>query len=175
LSVSTTSEAQEAKLTWVAPTQNEDGSTIPTTGENSLNGFKIYKAREISLVPNAAPVVVNDKTATTYTFTGLEQGIHYFAMSAYNVGGVESRLTDVVYKEIAGTPQSPNGMTIETTVYNVFNKRISLLLLPVGISNTNVPCNMSQSINGYNVVPRDQVTWSGTIKPDVVVAKCLAN
>ncbi len=166
-------ESQAQTLTWSAPTEYENNTPIPATGSGSLGGFKIYRAREISLVPSATPLVINDKNATSYVFSNLEPGVHYFAMSAFTVENIESRLSETVFTTVASnTPSAPNGVTMETVVYNVIKRVNSFLLLPVGSINTNVPCDMTQNINGYNVVPREQVTWSGSIKPDVVVAKC---
>ena len=45
-------------------------------------------------------------------------------------------------------------------------------MLPVGTAPAGTQCDTTQSVNGYYVVPRAAVIWSGTIKPPVVVASC---
>jgi len=165
-----------AELTWTGPTQNVDGSAIPATGPGSLAGFKIYHSTVEAEVATSTPIVVADKTATTYTITGLPGGKRYYAMSAYTESNEESDLTGPVFNVVESVSiPLPPVFTVETTVYNVVKRVNSFLLLPVGTINVGISCNPDHHVNGYNAVPRENVTWSGTIRPDVVVAKCLPN
>jgi hypothetical protein len=54
----------------------------------------------------------------------------------------------------------------------VIKTKNRFVLLPVGTVPANTPCDTTQSVNGHYAVPRDAVTWSGTVEPDVVVAQC---
>jgi hypothetical protein len=46
--------------------------------------------------------------------------------------------------------------------------------LPVGTVPVGTPCidDVNMTVNGYRVVPREAVIWSGSIQPPVVVAAC---
>jgi hypothetical protein len=87
---------------------------------------------------------------------------------------VESDPTGVVYRVFApAKPMPPSGLTVtELVAYTVVKQKDRFVMLPVGTIPGSTECDTSQSVNGYYVVPRSVVTWSGSVKPDVVVAKC---
>jgi hypothetical protein len=62
--------------------------------------------------------------------------------------------------------------TFETIVYNLVKRTNGFIFVAVGTVPLNTPCDLAQSVNGYNVVPVASVTWSGTVRPVVVVARC---
>jgi len=171
----------EITVTWSAPTECTDGSPFGTLpGDCMLNGFKIYYSLSDSEVKaKTAPVIdINNKDITVHTITGLESNTQYYvAMTAYGWEGIESDLTESVigYAGSVITPNPVPSVALTTTVYNVIKKVNGFVLLPVGNIPLNTPCDNTQTVNGYTVVPRAAVTWSGTIKPDVVVAKCGQN
>jgi hypothetical protein len=73
-----------AVLTWVAPTMNTDGTAL-----TDLGGFFVYHGTADPITTdNATKLDVGD--VTTYTFKDLDAGMHYFAVSTYNLEGVES-------------------------------------------------------------------------------------
>ena len=82
-----------AALSWTAPTQNTDSSTL-----TDLAGYKVYHGtsasnlNEVIDVPGAANV--------SYNFNTLASGTHYFAVTAYNTSGIESALSGVGSKTI---------------------------------------------------------------------------
>jgi hypothetical protein len=82
-----------ANLSWTAPTQNTDGSTL-----TNLAGFRI----EYGLSPSSLSqtVEVADPSAVSYTVTGLSSGTWYFSMKAYNANGAESANSSVTNKAI---------------------------------------------------------------------------
>lgn len=82
-----------ATLSWSAPTQNTDGSAL-----TDLAGYRVYHGTS----PDALNDVVQLSTAgaTTYSFSQLATGTHYFAVSAYTASGVESALSGVGSKTI---------------------------------------------------------------------------
>jgi hypothetical protein len=86
-----TIEDTTADLSWTAPTQNEDGTTL-----DDLAGFTIYYGQEVSALVNTQPV--NDPVATTATVTGLTPGWWYFAMTAYDFDTNESVQSNTVSK-----------------------------------------------------------------------------
>ena len=85
--------AGKATLSWDAPTQNTDASTL-----TDLAGYRVYHGTS----PNALTDVVQVPGASTgsYVYDGLAAGTHYFAVSAYNASGVESALSGVGSKII---------------------------------------------------------------------------
>jgi hypothetical protein len=73
-------------LTWVSPTQNEDGSPL-----TDLQGYYIY----VGQTPDALlPLYFTAAQSVVLGQTGF--GPRYFAVSAVNTSGLESALTGVV-------------------------------------------------------------------------------
>lgn len=104
-----------AVLTWTAPTQNTDGTTISAVAPGALAGFKLYTATTAAGVAGATPVTVADKTATSYTMTGLPVGTNYFAAAAYNTESVASALTGNVTAVIVA-PSASASSTVNVNV-----------------------------------------------------------
>lgn len=82
-----------ATLTWTAPTQNTDGSSL-----NDLYGYWVYHGTEPGEWKEQVQVV--GARSTTYTFKELPAGTHYFAVAAMNSAGTESPLSAVGSKTI---------------------------------------------------------------------------
>ena len=82
-----------ASLSWLAPTQNTDGS--PAT---DLAGYRVYHGiaadalDEIFQVPGAS--------STSYTVSQLGPGTHYFRVAAYTAAGLEGAMSAVGSKTI---------------------------------------------------------------------------
>ena len=171
-----------ALVSWIAPTQNTDNTPLI-----NLAGFEIFHSTSVAGLLTATPIILNDKLLTTYTITGLPAGSRYYAMKAFDTNGVRSDMTNSVTNVVtipAGSatatvtvttkPKPPVIVTVSVVVYNVIKKIDGFVLLPVGTIPLDTECNPNQTINGYNVVPRSKVTWSGSVRPDVVVALCSA-
>jgi len=58
------------------------------------------------------------------------------------------------------------------TVYDIVKQDGRILMLPVGTIALGTTCDELNVANGLNGVPRDKVTWFGTVRPVVVFAKC---
>lgn len=82
-----------ATLTWVAPTENTDGS--PITG---LAGFHIYYGTSEGAMTQL--IDVPNVSTTTYAIEQLDSGTYYFAVTAYNVDGMESAQSTIGSKTI---------------------------------------------------------------------------
>lgn len=82
-----------ATLTWTAPTQNTDGSSL-----TDLAGYRVYHG----MSPNALDEMTQlpGAGATNYVFMQLASGTHYFAVAAYTSNGMESALSSVGSKTI---------------------------------------------------------------------------
>ena len=78
-----------ATLSWAAPVQNTDGSSI-----TNLSGYVISYGTSAGALTQT--VTVSDPTATSYTIQSLVAGTWYFAVSAVETGGVSSALSSVV-------------------------------------------------------------------------------
>jgi hypothetical protein len=89
-----------AVASWVIPTRNTDGSTIPATGRGSLAGFEIYQAATSAGLATAVPIDIPNKAATSHTVTNLPVGPRFYAAKAYNTEGVRSDLSNVATNTI---------------------------------------------------------------------------
>lgn len=168
--LSNAASAGTATLTWTAPTQNTDGTPL-----TDLAGYKIYYGTSATALTTVG--TISSPTATTTVIPSLGVGTWYFAMTAFNAAGAESARTATVSKVITApppkVPNPPGGLTVTvTTAFTVVKQRDRFVMLPVGTVPPDTVCDTSQSVNGYYVVPRSAVTWSGSVKPEVVVASC---
>lgn len=165
----------EPTLNWIAPTHNVDGTVIPATGTGSLDGFKVY-ATPTGPFSTVQVYDITDQALRTVTLTGLSPGIWNFQMTAYNVAGNESERTPNIEATVTTVPTPPSGMsfsTYEVGVYNLVKKANGFTMVYVGQVPLNTPCDPKQNVNGFNAVPVSAVTsWSGTVRPIVVLAKC---
>jgi len=75
-----------APLTWTAPQQNTDGTTL-----TDLAGYKIYWGTSPGTYPNS--VTLNGTELTSYVVENLVPGTYYFVATALNSEGVESRFS----------------------------------------------------------------------------------
>jgi hypothetical protein len=82
-----------ATLSWTAPTQNTDGSAL-----TDLAGFRVYHGTSASALNDIYQLA--SPATTSYSFTQLASGTHYFAVAAYTASGVESALSAVGSKTI---------------------------------------------------------------------------
>ena len=96
-------------LSWKPPTQNEDGSEL-----TNLAGFKIYygcqQSRQYDYVIN-----IDSPTVTSYVVENLPAGTCYFAATAYNDQGVESKLTNEVVQAFDAAMDPPGRPVITLT------------------------------------------------------------
>jgi hypothetical protein len=79
-----------ATLSWTAPTQNTDGSTL-----SDLAGHKLYwRSSGSSTFTNSA--TITNPSVTTYTVENLAPGTYDFAATAFNSANVESSYSPAV-------------------------------------------------------------------------------
>jgi hypothetical protein len=93
ITVSSPASSGSATLSWTAPTLNTDGSSL-----TDLGGYRIYHGTSASAM-NDVRIVATPAT-TTYQFTSLAAGTHYFSITAYNTAGIESSQSAVGSKGI---------------------------------------------------------------------------
>jgi len=171
-----------AILSWDPVTTYTDGSPL-----TSLGGYRIFKSDQSATLGLSTPIQVS-KDILTYTFENLT-GTNYFAVKSFDIENLESGYSNVVSKTIGEKtltasitaiikedepvpPSAPVLRVSEPTAYTIVKRPNAFVLLPVGTIPLGTTCMEEQSVNGYYAVPRELVVWSGSIKPDVVVAQC---
>jgi len=93
------SHAGVVDLSWTAPTQNADGSTL-----TDLDGYKIYYGTSSGNYTTSIDI----GNVTTYHFPNLPDGYtYYFAVKAYDVSRNESAYSNEVPKTLQGTDTTP--------------------------------------------------------------------
>jgi hypothetical protein len=88
-SISSASQTVRAALSWTAPTQNTDGSTL-----TNLAGFRIYYGTDATALDSM--VQITGASTTSYVVGSLSSGTYFFAIKSYNITGTESDLSGVV-------------------------------------------------------------------------------
>jgi PKD repeat protein len=79
-------QAAEVQLTWTAPATNVDGTPL-----TDLAGYRVYYGQ----TSGNLTLKVDVGNQTTYLLSGLVGGqVYYFAVTAYDTSGNESRLSD---------------------------------------------------------------------------------
>ncbi len=82
-----------ATLSWNAPAVNTDGSAL-----TDLTGYWVYHGTSPTALGER--VHVDGASTTTYTFSSLVAGTHYFGVSAHNGTGAESGMSSVGTKTV---------------------------------------------------------------------------
>jgi hypothetical protein len=93
ITVTQPSATGSATLSWNPPTQNTDGTSL-----TDLAGYRVYHGTNPASLTDV--VQVAGASSSGYTYTQLTSGTHYFAVSAYTVGGIESAMSTVGSKTI---------------------------------------------------------------------------
>jgi hypothetical protein len=152
-----------ATLSWVAPTLRTDGSPL-----TNLAKYRIYYGTDASNPDKNIEVLV---PKTSHAFTNLT-GVTYFYVTAIDSAGLESERAGPVSNVVKTGPAAPSQLKVTfPTAYTVVKRVDGFVMLPVGTISVGTVCG-TQRVNDYYVVPRASVTWSGSVKPDVVVAQC---
>ncbi len=172
-----------AQLDWTAPVQNTDGSALTKCATQASTGpcllaFRAYHGTtEAAVQAKTDGRAINDRNATSYDWTGLTPGTHYFAVTALNGDGSESALSALGGKLVpAPVPLPPGDFTVQqdTTAYRMRQAVDGFEMVALGTVAPGTACKPDQSVNGYFVVPRDAVTLSSPFdtKPLITFARC---
>ena len=146
--------ADDVTLTWTNPTGQETCSDAgPLT---TLAGTRIWQ-----LVAE-----INDPDAVTFTIPDQLPGEYSYVATSFTTDGEESRVSGKATKTVETFV-----VTVET-IYTVVRTNNRFLLLPAGTVPLGTPCDVDNSVNGKYAVDTDEVTWTGNIRPQVVVAEC---
>jgi hypothetical protein len=82
-----------ATLSWTAPTENTDGSTLA-----NLSGYRIRYGTTANALTNT--IVIENASVTTFVVEDLAPATWYFAVTAVNSSGAESTYSNVANKAI---------------------------------------------------------------------------
>jgi hypothetical protein len=81
------------KLSWLAPTQNTDGSPV-----TELAGYRIYYGTDPAELTELINIAGAD--STSYVVDGLATGTYYFSVMAYNSSGFNSGRSNIADQSI---------------------------------------------------------------------------
>jgi hypothetical protein len=91
VTVSAAATTGTATLSWAAPTQNTNGSSLA-----DLAGYRVYYGTSA----DALTQVIDVANVTSYVVSGLSPGTYYFAVAAYSSAGTQSALSETAAKTI---------------------------------------------------------------------------
>jgi hypothetical protein len=168
-----------AKISWVAPTKNTDGSTL-----TDLKGFKIVYGKSATSLTYSQSV--NDPKATSASIAALGSGTWYFAVRAVNTGGGESANSSTVSRAITAATaaktvnitisSSTSGTykTVSTAAYDVLIRdNVRVLGRQVGTVRTGTPCQTHYKVGtSYYKVDASYVRVTTPPRSNTIVARC---
>lgn len=153
LLVLTPAKADDVTLTWTNPTGAEQ---CVDAGPTVVAGTSIWLKID----------TINDPSLETYTIPGQLPGEYTYAATTIDDQGEESRMSGKATKTVAN-------FTVQVdTVYTVVRTSNKFLLLPTGTVPVGTTCDVTTNVNGFYGVDTGAVSWTGTIRPQVVVAEC---
>ena len=82
-----------ASLSWVPPTENEDGTALV-----DLSGYRIYYGTNSASLDRV--ITINGVGTTRYVVDNLTSGTYYFGIRAFNRAGTESAMSGIASKTI---------------------------------------------------------------------------
>lgn len=178
--ISTTVLAANADLTWVYPTTNTDGTTIPASGAGSIASTKVEwgtcSGTAFGTKSGEAAVPAPTKT---YQVTNLGVGTWCFRANVSNTYGATSDWSGVVSKVVP--PPTPNPPTLTVTIpvaYEINLTPSGFVKLGRDVGSVPIGTACSEDIvvannrATYYAVPRNTVTLYRQPKSSVLVAEC---
>lgn len=96
-------DPMHARLNWVAPTENVDGTPL-----TDLAGFKLYVGATSRTYDETIDLPDPDLTTYDYDGSAREPGDYFFALTAYDAEGNESAYSNEVNKTLQAAP-TPTG------------------------------------------------------------------
>lgn len=165
--------AGDATVNWANPTKYTDNTTLVPADitqtrieYGSCNGVAFgTKAGEVTVTGSATQGVISALAAGGYCFR------------AYTTAkGLESVASNVASKTVPqAAPNAPvlTAVTVaDTKAYELLKQKDRFVFLPIGTVPLGTPCLGDQHANEFNAVPRAAVTFTGNVRPPIVLAKC---
>lgn len=171
--------AATATVSWTMPTQNTDGSAIPTGGTGSIDFTRIQigTCNGTGFGTVIGEVIVPAPNVST-TISDVEPGTYCFRAFVTNTYGSESAASNVASKIFdAVVPRPPVLKTIVgATAYELRMKGSGEYRLArnVGIVEVYTDCGELMIPPSYAIVPRTAVNFYRLSRTDLIVASCLA-
>lgn len=171
--------ARPVELTWVPPTQNEDGTPYTNPA-----GFILYYGNA-SRTYTGTQRVENPQTVMA-EISALNPGVQYwFTATAINAAGVESAYSNeaTIVTQLAPLAPNPPTNTQATQTegvqiaYAIFQTTDAIALVPVGTVDDGTPCNPNVSVQDDNArlafkVPKESVSFLPDTEAELVFATC---
>lgn len=98
-----------ATLRWTPPTTNTDGSAY-----TNPNGVRIMYGRSLESLDQS--LYVTDVASSSYTFTGLAEGVWYFVVRAVNTLGLESVNSNSASKAVTAGASRTGSVELEVKI-----------------------------------------------------------
>jgi len=166
--------AATLNIAWQAPTTCSDGSPI---AQCPLTKFTIYSGLQ-----GATKTVLANPGPTTTGFAALNTppGTWCVEMTASSAGGESAHTAEVCKTIAAPVPAAPSGVTLTvtagTTAFTLLKQKDAMVMIPVGTIASQTVCIADEAAMAhgvvYNAVPQSAVTFSGSVKPDIVFGQC---
>lgn len=157
-----------------------DSDVIVWTGGGCSSGAPTSVCTNNYRVETAATTAgpwtkVVDTTSTTFTLTKLLPGQHCYRIVA--VGSTEAVSNVLCSKTDPGTPLPPVLQTVDTVAMSVrpdYQRLLFVAYNQVGRVPLGTRCSTTIA-DGYATVPVASVKWTGSSRPQTVVAQCAAS
>lgn len=150
LSTPALADPDPVTLSWVLPTQNTDGTTIPATGPDALATITLDYSSCLSgelSEPRLSKVVAGDVTTTQIQIFIL--GDWCFAAYATNNAGERSTDSNVATKTVViATPEAP---VLLTAVAAADSVTVTLTLPTQNTNGTPIPASGNESLNHLDI------------------------
>lgn len=158
-------------VSWNLPTQNEDGSNIPNTGDASLVSTTVEYAACIDGALSSPRISFDvAMPGTSWQGSIVTEGDWCFVSHVTNLAGTTSQDSNMVIKTIGPLVL----VVIAETAYVLVKQINKMLLVVIGTIPLGTPCDAAQRLLGHHIVDRDLVQYTIANHPDeyVVVAGC---
>lgn len=159
-----------AILQFTPPTRNVDGSVL-----TDLVAYKFYWGTEPGNYTQS--VRVDDPSISSYTLNGLAPNTYYFAATAINSEGTESRFSNMAVKVVEDSVPGQL-VTTDTRAYTQSLSRLGVVLNVYGTIPLGTECDETNAVKGFqdqellHGIPVDLVTPTGFADPVYAFAKC---
>lgn len=175
--VVTPAHSTDLTVKCTAPINGTDGKPLPSDETITFNLYGAMQGQPLKLLtPTPA-------SACLWVRANVTPGTICYAPTAVGTRGTSTaesaQPTPVcsVVQPPATPPQPPGSptvtaVTVATTVYMELQVPNGFSFLAIGTVPLGTPCDMTQGINNFNVVPTSAVTWTGNIHRLAALAAC---
>lgn len=166
-----------ARLSWLAPTQYADGSTLPAS---DIAAYRVYQGTSSTSLSRVAEV-----QGLSTERTGLAAGTHFFAVTSVVVSGAESAFSAIGSKTVTGPQTASTSATVripgpptltvqQAAAYDVQMQGLRFVLgRQVGEVPLGATCSADFALDGgWYRVARDDVRIDRMPRSAVIVAQC---